>query len=205
MSLRQLEHLHEVDKRQANHPSPIWQVSNLSAIAEDVRSLWNVGSIFRSSDGAGVGHLFLCGITGPPPRKEIAKVSLGAEDTVPWTYHATALEVLDELRAKGIFILGLEYTKQFALSSVPDSNDLRETLSAGKIRFPACLIVGNEVTGVSAECLTKCDLICHLPMRGMKESLNVAVAFGIAVYMLEEQVAASAQSSENTQAIATME
>jgi tRNA G18 (ribose-2'-O)-methylase SpoU len=138
-----------------------------------------VGSIFRTADGAGFSRLYLCGITGCPPRKEITKTSLGAEDTVPWTYCAGALEVLPRLRRQGVLVVGLEQT--------PDSRALSSAIAEGDLRRPLCLVVGNEVAGVSAEALSRCDLACHLPMRGLKSSLNVAVAFGIAAYMLTEQ------------------
>lgn len=144
------------------------------AILEEIRSLWNVGSIFRSSDGAGFGHLFLTGITGCPPRKEIAKTSLGAEDHIGWNYCGSSLDIIPTLKSRGYQIIGLEKTAT--------SRNLNQILAEHKIKKPFCLIVGNEVTGIYAETLDTCDLICDLPMRGFKESLNVAVAFGIATY-----------------------
>lgn len=150
----------------------------LSALIEDVRSLWNVGSIFRTADGAGVARLYLCGITGCPPRKEIAKTSLGAEEHVPWEYHTGVLEVVPGLKAAGVQVVGLEHTLQSTL--------LAQALARGAVRAPLCLVVGNEVVGLSAEALGACDLVCHLPMRGVKASLNVAVAFGVAAYLLAE-------------------
>lgn len=152
----------------------------LIVVAEDVRSLWNVGSIFRTADGAGISRLVLCGITGSPPRKEIAKTSLGAEDTVPWNYATSALEVVLALRSLGYQIVGLECSD--------DSQPLTELLTKGALKTPMCLVVGNEVTGLSPEVLNHCDIVCHLPMRGMKESLNVAVAFGIAAYAITESL-----------------
>lgn len=151
----------------------------LSALVEDVRSLWNVGSIFRSADGAGFGQLFLSGITGCPPRKEIAKTSLGAEDHLVWSYHLSAVDVIPQLKKSGVLIVGLERNQQ--------SIDLEQTLSADKLQTPLCLIVGNEVTGLSVEALDLCDVVCHLPMKGFKESLNVAVAFGVAAYLLSSK------------------
>lgn len=150
----------------------------LSALVEDVRSLWNVGSIFRTADGAGFSRLYLCGITGCPPRKEISKTSLGAENSVSWESYACALDVLPELKGNGIFLLGLEKS---------DSSDpLSDFLASKTIKMPLCLLVGNEVTGLSAEVLSQCDKVVHLPMRGVKESLNVSVAFGIAAYAIAE-------------------
>lgn len=150
----------------------------LVALLEDIRSLWNVGSIFRTADGAGFARLHLCGITGCPPRKEIAKTSLGAEDHVAWNYHASALEILPRLKAAGVLVVGLELA--------PGSRPLSGALSSGALRVPMCLVVGNEVSGLAAETLTCCDFVCHLPMRGSKGSLNVAVAFGVAAYRCAE-------------------
>lgn len=147
-------------------------------IAEDIRSLWNVGSIFRTADGAGVSRIILTGITGSPPRNEIAKVSLGAEDTVPWNYSVSSLEAVLMLKQRGYQIVGLERSDS--------SQSLSDALSNHVLKTPLCLVVGNEVTGVSPEISRQCDAVCHLPMRGMKESLNVAVAFGIAVYAIAE-------------------
>ncbi len=149
-------------------------------VCEDVRSLWNVGSIFRTADGAGISRLVLCGITGNPPRKEIAKTSLGAEDTVAWNYVSSALKVILPLQKLGYQIVGLERTE--------NSQAVSELLANGALKIPMCLIVGNEVTGLSAEVLHYSDIVCHLPMRGMKESLNVAVAFGIAAYAITESL-----------------
>lgn len=170
----------ECYRAKANEPEPF------SALVEDIRSLWNVGSIFRTADGSAFSHLFLAGITGCPPRKEITKTSLGAEESVTWSYGRNALEIVPDLKVAGVQIVGLECTA--------DSIPLTSALATGSLRAPLCLIVGNEVSGLSAESLSLCDLVCHLPMRGKKESLNVAVAFGIAAYMIVEQLAANDDS-----------
>lgn len=169
--------------------------SLLSVLVEDVRSLWNVGSIFRSADGAGFGQLHLSGITGCPPRKEIAKVSLGAEDHLSWKYYLSAVDIIPQLRADGVMIVGLERNA--------DSIDLKRTLDVGQLRTPLCLVVGNEVTGLSVETLQMCDVVCHLPMRGFKESLNVAVAFGIASYLLSSSLLGSQVENESQCTIST--
>ena len=153
-----------------------------SGLLEDIRSLWNVGSMFRTADGSGISHLYLCGITGCPPRSEIAKTSLGAEANITWDYHSGALSILPKLRQEQTFVLGLEYAQ--GLSYVKNSVPLGEAIAEHSIKTPVCIVVGNEVNGLSAETLSVCDLICHLPMRGIKESLNVAVAFGVAAYLL---------------------
>lgn len=159
---------------QSEHYTP--EPVPLTVLVEDVRSLWNVGSIFRSADGAGWTRLILSGITGCPPRKEIAKTSLGAEDHLLWKYYLSAVDVLPQLKSAGVLIVGLERNL--------DSIDLSKAVADGRLRTPLCLVVGNEVTGLSAESLDLCDVVCHLPMRGFKESLNVAVAYGIASYTL---------------------
>lgn len=151
---------------------------SLSVLVEDVRSLWNIGSIFRTADGAGFERIYLTGICGSPPRKEIAKVSLGAEETVSWLYELNPLVVLESLKSSGVFILGLEVSD--------DSTLLSTAIEEGSLNVPLCLVLGNEVSGLSPQVMDVCDRICHLPMKGMKESLNVAVAFGIAAYLLSE-------------------
>jgi tRNA G18 (ribose-2'-O)-methylase SpoU len=150
------------------------------ALLEDIRSLWNVGSIFRSADGAGFGHLFLCGITGTPPNKAIAKTSLGAEEHVLWEHHSHALEILPRLASGGVQIVVLERTEK--------SVELTPALEQHRLRTPLCLVVGNEVAGVSVETLARADVVCHLPMHGVKTSLNVAVAFGIAAYQIRQRI-----------------
>ncbi|MBI2810859.1 MAG: hypothetical protein HYX67_08540 [Candidatus Melainabacteria bacterium] len=164
-------------------------VAALSVLVEDVRSLWNVGSIFRTADGAGFGQLHLSGITGCPPRKEIAKTSLGAEDHLVWKYYLNAVDIIPQLKADGVMIVGLERNSE--------SIDLKRALERGQVRTPLCLVVGNEVTGLSVESLQMCDVVCHLPMRGFKESLNVAVAFGIASYLLSSALINDLDASES--------
>ena len=163
---------------------------HLLAMVDNVRSLWNVGSIFRSCDGAGIEHLFLCGITGTPPRKEIAKTSLGAEETVPWSYARLTTDIIPALKESGALIVGLErtYEQEGVNDSIPLSSFIRSQ-AGNLIDRPICIIVGNEVVGLSGETLAVCDVICHLPMRGKKESLNVAVAFGVAAYQVTEALA----------------
>lgn len=150
------------------------------AILEEVRSLWNVGSIFRSSDGAGFSHLFLIGITGCPPRKEIAKTSLGAEDYIAWNYAENSLSVIQSLKLLGYQIIALEKTDS--------SISLSSAIQGNLLKTPLCLIMGSETKGIYAETLALSDLIVDLPMRGFKESLNVAVAFGIAAYAISESL-----------------
>ena len=140
-------------------------------LLDSIRSLYNVGSIFRTSDGARISELYLCGYTPHPPRKEIDKTALGATKTVPWKYFENTSDALDILRNKGVRICVLEHTDQSVSYSALTKAD-----------FPLCLVVGNEITGVSKEIVTRADMAIEIPMFGMKQSLNVAVAYGIAVF-----------------------
>ncbi len=141
-------------------------------LIENVRSLHNVGSMFRTADGAGISKLYLTGITGCPPREQIRKTSLGAEESVAWEYCASSGEIVDKLKSEGVAIITLEHTDQSIDYFRAD------------FQFPACLVVGHEHRGVSEELLRKADLAIEIPMRGIKQSLNVSVAFGIAAYQL---------------------
>jgi tRNA G18 (ribose-2'-O)-methylase SpoU len=141
-------------------------------ILPNIRSLHNVGSVFRIADCIGATKIFLCGWTGTPPAPGLVKVALGAEKTIPWEQASQAWRVVDRLKKDGVQIIGLEYTEE--------SVDYREL----DIQYPCALILGNEVKGVSKTLLKRCDAVMHLPMVGLKESLNVSVACGIAAYHL---------------------
>lgn len=140
------------------------------AILDNIRSAHNVGSAFRSADGAGIGELLLCGYSPTPPHRHLSKTALGAVDVVPWRHCETTLEAIEIVRERGCRVLALEFTE----SSVP----LWET----PLDFPLALVFGNEADGLSAEVLELCDAVVHLPMCGLKTSLNVSVAFGIVAY-----------------------
>lgn len=149
-------------------------------ILQDVRSLHNVGSIFRTADAAGVEKLYLCGITPAPvdrfgdPRPQLAKVSLGAEKTVAWEKCPDTLECIKKLKSDGYKIIAIEQSPK----SVPHYSlfDIRNSLNK------TALVLGAEVQGIPQKILAECDIIAEIPMRGQKESLNVAVAFGIIVF-----------------------
>lgn len=140
-------------------------------ICDDIRSLYNVGSIFRTSDAVGVDKIYLCGISGRPDsvltKEKIAKVSLGAEKIIPWEYKKQSWRLIEKLRNDGYQIIALEIAKS--------SINYRKF----KPKFPLVLVLGNEVSGVRKSILEKSDDIIEIPMRGQKESLNVSVAFGI--------------------------
>lgn len=142
-------------------------------LLDNVRSLYNVGSIFRTSDGARIEKLILCGYTPHPPRKEIEKTALGATASVPWEYTKDPHLAIDNLKSKGIRIWTMEHTDK----SIP-------YYEIKKSDFPLCIALGNEITGISKEVIAAADHALEIPMFGMKQSLNVAVAYGIAVFEL---------------------
>ncbi len=149
---------------------------NTSVLLDNIRSAWNVGSIFRSADGFGFDHAYLCGITPTPENDAVRKTSLGAEDSVPWSYHKDAVKLVTSLKKEGCKVLALEEDQ----TAVPLGG-----FSASAER--GVLILGNEVSGVDPELLELCDEILYIPMQGDKKSFNVATAFGIAAYTLRGQ------------------
>jgi 23S rRNA (guanosine2251-2'-O)-methyltransferase len=148
-------------------------------LLDNIRSAWNAGSILRSADGFGYIHAYFCGITPTPDNETVTKTSLGAEDSVPWSYHKDAVKLVKGLKKENVKIYALEDDEK-AISLESDGLPL-------KIRgHPVLqiLIVGNEVTGVDPELLDLCDEIFYIPMRGEKKSFNVAIAFSIAAFAL---------------------
>ncbi len=142
---------------------------------ENVRSLYNVGSIFRTSDAVLLSKLYLTGFTPYPPRPEISKTALGAVESVPWSYHRKPIEAVDEIKAQGIKLVVLEQTRE----SIP-------IWELDVTAFPVCIAVGNEIGGITKDVIEAADLAVDIPMLGVKHSLNVAVAYGVAVYRLFE-------------------
>jgi tRNA G18 (ribose-2'-O)-methylase SpoU len=169
--VRKLTHEEISLKRTALEDIPSRLRLPIYAMVDNVRSLYNVGSIFRSSDGALIEKLFLVGFTPHPPRKEIDKTALGATKTVPWEFHKDPMEVITRLKEEKIKICALE----LAAESKPYFQLKKED-------FPLCLVVGNEITGVSKDIMQEANMAIEIPMFGNKQSLNVAVAFGIVVY-----------------------
>lgn len=149
---------------------------NLYVICDNIRSLENIGSIFRTSDALGVSKIFLCGISGRPPHHKISKTALGAEETIPFEYYKQISRLIDRLHKDKIQVVALEQDKR----AIP--------FTRFKPKFPVALILGNEVKGVSKTILKKTDKIIFLPMLGKKESLNVSVAFGVAGYEIIKNI-----------------
>jgi len=139
-------------------------------LLDNVRSAFNTGSIFRTSDASGITKLYLCGITPYPPHTKLEKTALGALETVQWEYAPNSVEKVKELKKQGIPILSVEITDT--------STDYREYTYPDKF----CLVLGHELLGIQEEIQALSDAVLHIPMYGMKNSLNVAVSYGIVVY-----------------------
>lgn len=152
------------------------------ALLDNIRSILNVGAIFRIADGAGVDHLHLCGITATPAHPRVAKTGLGAEEAVAWSHHRNGVRAGEMLRHDGYQLWALENSPQaISLAKLGP-------LISGE---PIALVVGNEKAGVDPGILALCEQVFFIPMAGRKHSLNVAVAFGIAAYHLRFAVAGS--------------
>lgn len=158
-----LDNIHRVEKL------PVYVILN------SIRSTYNVGSIFRTSDGAMIEKLFLCGYTPHPPKKEILKTALGSTESVKWEYIKDPRDIVLKLKSEGVKICALELTSK--------SKPYYEVKAAD---FPLCVIVGNEITGVSQDLIDLCDFSIEIPQYGIKQSLNVAVAYGISVFELRK-------------------
>ena len=142
----------------------------ISILVENVRSVHNVGSIFRSADGFGADKIYLTGYTAYPPREDLSKTALGSEDAVPWEHFENPIDAAKKIIKEGISLVLLEQTVQ--------SKPIYEL----DWSFPVCFIVGNEVKGVSEELSKLATVHAEIPMRGVKQSLNVSVATGVAGY-----------------------
>ncbi|MBY0328927.1 TrmH family RNA methyltransferase [Patescibacteria group bacterium] len=147
-------------------------------ILENIRSAQNVGSLFRTADSCGIQELYLIGITPTPidkygrPNTSVTKTALGAELTIAWKQYPTSTAVIKKLKKEGYTIIAIEQSK--------DSVDYKKV----KITTPVAFVLGNEVEGLSKRVLEKMDIIAEIPMKGEKESLNVSVAGGIAMFRI---------------------
>ena len=169
--MRKLSHGEILDQRLTPDVAVKGNRHPVSLILENVRSLYNVGSIFRTADSALAAELILCGFTPHPPRKEIEKTALGAVDSVPWRYEENIEDAIRAEQAKGIKVIAVELTD--------------EHRSYDSLRFeeyPICLVVGNELTGLDDKTIALCDDAVEIPMYGVKHSLNVSIATGIALF-----------------------
>ena len=144
-------------------------------ILPNIRSCHNVGAMFRTADCLGIDKLYLVGYTASPPKVQIDKVSLGAEKWIPWEKKEDLVELIGELKKEGFSIIALE------------KNDSSIDFKNFELTGATAMIVGNEVDGLSDEIMNLCDNICHLPLYGKKESMNVSIAAGIGMYILSEK------------------
>lgn len=169
--MRKLKH----DEIERPSPSEVARLPKhpISVVVHNVRSIYNVGSIFRTSDAARIEHLHLSGYTGTPAHKDLHKTALGAQDTVAWTDQPSARAVLQQHRQAGYSLAALEITDE----PTPIDQVTSE-------QFPLCLVVGNEVQGVDDAIIQDMDLAFEIPQYGAKQSLNVSVAYGIAIFDL---------------------
>lgn len=152
--------------------NPFW------IVLDQVRSMHNVGSVFRTSDAFHVAGIMLCGLTPRPPHRDIHKTALGATDTVPWHYEASVEAALRRLKAEGYMVLAVEQThNSTALQDI--------TFSA---RDKVALVFGNEVNGVSEEALSLCDGSIEIPQWGSKHSLNISVSVGVVLWELVRKI-----------------
>lgn len=150
-------------------------------ICQNIRSRHNVGSIFRSADAFAMTKIYLCGYTPCPPHPDISKTALGAEKTVPWERHLHTWRVVENLKKQGIPIIALELAQYSSpLHLLVRDHELREVMQNKGM----AIVVGNEVRGITHEILRRANHVVHVPMYGRKESLNVSVAAGIALYTL---------------------
>ena len=150
----------------------------LVVVLDDVRSMYNVGSVFRTADAFRVERLCLCGISCTPPATEIHKTALGAEDAVIWEYYQTALEAVESLKAEGYEVLAVE--------QVEHSTKLQNFQAEGGKKY--AVVLGNEVKGVHQEVVDACDGCLEIPQSGTKHSMNVSVTAGIIIYKFAEQL-----------------
>ncbi len=147
----------------------------LEVLLDNIRSAWNVGAMMRTADGAGVRKVLLCGVSSTPENPKVSKTALGAETSLPWSFHPDGVAAARALKESGMCLWALEGGKR-AVSLF----DVLDELPGA----PLVLVAGNELTGVDPDLIDLCDRVVALPMQGVKGSLNVAVAFGIAVYTI---------------------
>jgi tRNA G18 (ribose-2'-O)-methylase SpoU len=143
----------------------------VTLMLHNIRSMWNVGSMFRTADAAGIEEIIITGYTATPPRKEIDKTALGAQETVSWRHFADPVEAVAVLKGEGRHIFGLEIAENSRAYTSLQPED-----------FPLVLLVGNEVDGIGDALLAHCDGVLEIPQYGIKHSLNVSVAAGVALF-----------------------
>lgn len=150
----------------------------LILVLDDIRSLHNIGSVFRTADAFLIEKIILCGITATPPNKEIHKTALGATETVAWEHHENVLEVIENLKKENVLTMAIEQV---------ESSIFLQDFEIKKDQKYA-LVFGNEVYGVAQEAVAICDGCIEIPQLGTKHSLNIAVSAGIVVWDLFQKI-----------------
>ncbi len=149
---------------------------NITVVLDDIRSLNNIGSVFRTADAFAVERIILCGITACPPHREIQKTALGATESVDWEYEKDILRVIDKLKNDGYRVAAIEQAEQKVW--------LNEMTYSGE---PLAVIFGNEVKGVQQAAVDACDFVLEIPQFGTKHSLNISVAAGVVLWHLTQK------------------
>lgn len=159
------------------HPAEIPPIhrNDVHVILDNLRSAFNVGSIFRTADAGAVAHMHLTGMTAHPPHKKLEKTALGAFAYVPWTYHERTTRAIDTLHDQGMPVVAIEVT--------PDAKPHHGFAWPQ----PVGIVLGNEVTGINEKILGRCDHVVQIPMGGHKNTINVATAFGIVLFEILRQ------------------
>lgn len=152
--------------------------SPLIIILDNVRSLNNVGSVFRTADAFRIKHIYLCGITATPPHKDIQKTALGSTDSVDWSYADNTQSIVKKLQSEKVKVIAIEQAE--------NSTELQSFVPQKKITY--ALVFGHEVKGVSQEVVSRCDGIIEIPQYGTKHSLNVAVSSGVVLWDLFSKI-----------------
>ena len=167
--MEELERLSVEDAKDAGkHPIII--------ILDDIRSMHNVGSVFRTADAFAAHSIYLCGYTPTPPHRDIHKTALGATETVPWRHFPTTIEAVDHARQQGYMI--------YAIEQAHNSTSLHQLEWKGQ---PLALVLGNEVTGVNDEVLKQANGVIEIPQWGAKHSLNISVTAGVVLWEIARQ------------------
>jgi 23S rRNA (guanosine2251-2'-O)-methyltransferase len=165
LKLWELDRVSETEfKQQKKHP--------IVVILDDIRSLNNIGSFFRTADAFNIEKIYLCGITACPPHKDIHKTALGATETIDWEHKTNSVSLCEELKSQGYIICVIEQTEETVL--LQNIKELKEEKFA--------LVFGNEVNGVNQEVVNKSDYVIEIPQFGTKHSLNVSVCAGIVLW-----------------------
>jgi tRNA G18 (ribose-2'-O)-methylase SpoU len=153
----------------------------LIIILDNIRSLNNIGSVFRTADAFLIKKIYLCGITATPPHKDIQKTALGATESVDWEYSENTLKVIAKLKEEGVFVASIEQAENSV--SLADFNVSKDTTYA--------IVFGNEIKGVSQEAVNASDMVIEIPQLGTKHSLNISVSAGVVIWDLFCKLAAN--------------